>query len=231
MSEAPPRAEVDWRAFSEVFDYYASGDHGALLHDFYVWMVDQLDAREMEPGRFLEMGCGTGLLAEKLVEWYPEARFELVDKFAPMLELARERFESVANVSIHEIDGESYLARCAPAHGHPRELAITPLHGPEHGNPGNNPYAHLRQCHDDLAECAENPPYADSDADGEHDQTDQCPGTAPGAAVDTAGCSLSQFCNPIDVSTGQGRQTCRMSDWPERRAGKQPAGLRGRSRR
>ena len=114
MSEAPSKAEIDWRAFSEVFDYYASGEHGALLHDFYVWMVDQLDARGLEPARILEMGCGTGLLAEKLVEWYPDAQFELVDKFAPMLNRARERFEDGANVSIHEIDGESYLAGCAP---------------------------------------------------------------------------------------------------------------------
>ncbi|TFG96121.1 MAG: hypothetical protein E4H11_03925 [Myxococcales bacterium] len=63
MSDAPIKAEVDWRAFSEVFDYYASGEHGALLHEFYVWVVDQLDERELEPARILEMGCGTGLLA------------------------------------------------------------------------------------------------------------------------------------------------------------------------
>lgn len=114
MKEAPIKAEVDWRAFSEVFDYYASGEHGALLHDFYLWIVDQLDARDVEPAHILEMGCGTGLLAEQLVEWYPDAQFELVDKFAPMLSRARERFEHAANVSIHEIDGESYLASCAP---------------------------------------------------------------------------------------------------------------------
>jgi SAM-dependent methyltransferase len=114
MSDAPIKADVDWRAFSEVFDYYASGEHGALLHEFYVWVVDQLDERELEPAHILEMGCGTGLLAEKLVEWYPEAHFELVDKFAPMLNRARERFEDAANVSIHETDGERYLASCAP---------------------------------------------------------------------------------------------------------------------
>jgi SAM-dependent methyltransferase len=114
MSDAPINAQVDWRAFSEVFDYYASGAHGALLHEFYVWVVDQLDERELEPADILEMGCGTGLLAEKLVEWYPDAHFELVDKFAPMLSRARERFEGARNVSIHEVDGERYLASCAP---------------------------------------------------------------------------------------------------------------------
>lgn len=108
------KTEVDWRAFSEVFDYYASGDHGALLHDFYLWIVDQLDANDLEPERILEMGCGTGLLVEQLVEWYPDAKFELVDKFAPMLNRARERFEHVPSVSIRETDGESYLASCAP---------------------------------------------------------------------------------------------------------------------
>lgn len=108
------KTEVDWRAFSEVFDYYASGDHGALLHEFYLWIVDQLDAHDLEPTRILEMGCGTGLLVEQLVEWYPDARFELVDKFAPMLNRARERFGHSPNVRIHETDGESYLASCAP---------------------------------------------------------------------------------------------------------------------
>lgn len=114
MSEAPSRTEIDWHAFSEVFDYYASGEHGALLHDFYVWLVDRLDELDAEPSRVLEMGCGTGLLAAKLVEWYPEASFELVDKFAPMLHRARERFSESPKVRIHEIDGESYLASCAP---------------------------------------------------------------------------------------------------------------------
>jgi hypothetical protein len=74
----------------------------------------------------------------------------------------------------------------------------------------------------DLEQCQSEPRFADADGDGEHDQTDLCPGTAPGSAVDTAGCSLTQFCSPIDVSTGQGRQTCRISDWSNDEPGNNP---------
>jgi hypothetical protein len=53
----------------------------------------------------------------------------------------------------------------------------------------------------------------DEDGDGEPDVSDECSGTAPGEAVDDAGCSLDQFCRSIDVSTRLGRRICRRSDW------------------
>lgn len=40
----------------------------------------------------------------------------------------------------------------------------------------------------------------DQDGDGEPDATDLCPATPPGAAVDDGGCSLSQFCESIDLA-------------------------------
>jgi hypothetical protein len=54
---------------------------------------------------------------------------------------------------------------------------------------------------------------ADSDGDGEADPTDLCPETPIGVGVDGNGCSLSQFCSNIDVSTKYGRKVCRRSDW------------------
>jgi hypothetical protein len=68
------------------------------------------------------------------------------------------------------------------------------------------------QCFDDLATCESMPAFVDSDGDGEEDSTDGCPGTAV-AAVDAAGCSLTQFCAAVDTSTRAGERACKASDW------------------
>lgn len=63
---------------------------------------------------------------------------------------------------------------------------------------------------DNLGACLA---QADADGDGEATQTDVCPGTAEGAPVDAAGCSLEQFCEAFDVATPDGRWACRKADW------------------
>jgi hypothetical protein len=68
------------------------------------------------------------------------------------------------------------------------------------------------QCEADLAACEAVRAFVDSDGDGEDDSTDACPGTVV-SAVDTAGCSLAQFCSSIDTSTKVGERACRSSDW------------------
>jgi len=54
---------------------------------------------------------------------------------------------------------------------------------------------------------------ADADGDGRHDRDDACPATPAGAAVDPAGCSLSQFCARTDVGSRAGRRACAAADW------------------
>ena len=102
-------SEIDWRKLSEILDYYSSEENGPLLHLFYTWIVDQLDEADLEPEHCLEMGCGSALLAAKLVEWYPETRFSLVDQNGAMLELARERLGDAGAVTIHECLCEDFL--------------------------------------------------------------------------------------------------------------------------
>jgi hypothetical protein len=53
----------------------------------------------------------------------------------------------------------------------------------------------------------------DSDADGEVDTTDGCPGSGAGDAVDSAGCSRSQFCAAVDATTRLGARFCKKVDW------------------
>ena len=106
--------EIDWKAYARVFDTFSTEGYAPGLHSFYVWIVDQLEAREREPAAFLEVGGGTGLLAAKLVEWYPEARLTLVDSSADMLAVARERFAENPAVEIVEAGAEAHLQALAP---------------------------------------------------------------------------------------------------------------------
>ena len=66
----------------------------------------------------------------------------------------------------------------------------------------------LVQCQDDLAGAV-----ADADQDGKRDLDDTCAGSASGVAVDTAGCSLEQFCSAIDATTRRGKRICKRADW------------------
>jgi len=62
-------------------------------------------------------------------------------------------------------------------------------------------------CACDIGECA------DSDGDGEADETDGCPDSAPGSAVDHEGCDRDQFCERVEVKAFRDRKLCRSSDW------------------
>jgi hypothetical protein len=53
---------------------------------------------------------------------------------------------------------------------------------------------------------------ADTDADGVPDRFDDCSGTRD-REVDAVGCSVEQFCNGYDLSTGFGRASCEHADW------------------
>lgn len=55
--------------------------------------------------------------------------------------------------------------------------------------------------------------FRDADGDGEEDATDLCASTESGFEVDSAGCSLPQFCAGVDVTTVRGRTNCLLSDW------------------
>jgi tRNA (cmo5U34)-methyltransferase len=58
---------------------------------FYGTVVDVLGMLEQPPRRVLDLGAGTGLLAEKIHDAYPKAKLELLDGSPEMLDVARER--------------------------------------------------------------------------------------------------------------------------------------------
>ncbi len=75
--------------------------------DFYGAAVDMLGFPDGAAPRILDLGAGTGLLAERLLARWPRARLVLVDLSPDMLERARERF--AGTVDRVEIRAADYL--------------------------------------------------------------------------------------------------------------------------
>ncbi|MAG33302.1 MAG: hypothetical protein CL908_20695, partial [Deltaproteobacteria bacterium] len=105
-------SEIDWDEFSRVFDRFNQPKYNIILPMFCQWIVDRLDERGGDdPARFVEIGCGTGLISERLVEGYPDSEFLLNDNNPAMLRIAAERFESSeAVVDLEESEGEVFLS-------------------------------------------------------------------------------------------------------------------------
>jgi len=108
-------AQIDWEALSRVFDVFSSEAYAPILHQFYPWMVDQLDERDLEPEVIVDVGCGTALLSSRLVEWYPDAMLTLVDDNPAMLSVARNRLGGEPDVSIVEAGARDALENLTPA--------------------------------------------------------------------------------------------------------------------
>ena len=82
----------------QAFDAAAPGYDGLrrqlipCFEDFYGAVVDVLPFPPGAAPRILDLGAGTGLLAELLLDRWPRARLVLVDLSADMLDRARARF-------------------------------------------------------------------------------------------------------------------------------------------
>ena len=82
----------------QAFDAAAPGYDGLrrqlipCFDDFYGAAVDALGFPAGAAPRILDLGAGTGLLAEQVLARWPRARLTLVDLSGDMLERARERF-------------------------------------------------------------------------------------------------------------------------------------------
>lgn len=75
--------------------------------DFYGTILEQIPAENRAP-KVLDIGAGTGLLSEMVLEQFPEAEITLIDIADEMLEKARERFGESDRISYITADYSSY---------------------------------------------------------------------------------------------------------------------------
>lgn len=71
--------------------------------DFYGVAIENLTVKRDEPV-LMDIGAGTGLFSEMVLQKYPLAHIELVDISLEMLEIAKRRLKSYPNITITHLD-------------------------------------------------------------------------------------------------------------------------------
>lgn len=78
------------------------------LSDFYQTAIENLSFTTHQP-KILDLGAGTGLLSQKILERFPQADITLIDLSDKMLDVARQRFQGLSNVHIILEDYTKYI--------------------------------------------------------------------------------------------------------------------------
>ncbi len=87
--------ELDRQAVARAFDRAARcyDDHAALQQEVESRLLERVDYFSLEPGRVLDLGCGTGRGSRALAERFADADLVSLDLSPAMLRLTRERCE------------------------------------------------------------------------------------------------------------------------------------------
>lgn len=72
--------------------------------DYYINTTNFLAANINPPQKILDLGAGTGLLSAFWLQHFPKAEYILVDIADEMLEVAKERFDGLKNISYQNLD-------------------------------------------------------------------------------------------------------------------------------
>ena len=75
--------------------------------DFYGVAVDNINLSTSAP-EILDLGAGTGLFSEFILQKYPNAKITLVDLSQKMLDIAQKRFSSNKNINIIQGDFSTF---------------------------------------------------------------------------------------------------------------------------
>lgn len=75
--------------------------------DFYGVAVDNINLSTSSP-EILDLGAGTGLFSEFVLQKYPNAKITLVDLSQKMLDIAQKRFSSNKNINIIQGDFSTF---------------------------------------------------------------------------------------------------------------------------
>jgi Methylase involved in ubiquinone/menaquinone biosynthesis len=76
--------------------------------DFYKIIVELSESQLPNP-RILDIGAGTGLLTSFLISKFPKTQFTLIDFSDEMLNVARQRFEGMDNISYIASDYKGFV--------------------------------------------------------------------------------------------------------------------------
>lgn len=93
------RSRQAFDAQAATFDVGTEGSHARMLYPHVVEAVTASVAG-IEGPRLLDLGCGTGALAERVIESAPDARLSCVDLSPNMVEAARARLAGRARVAV-----------------------------------------------------------------------------------------------------------------------------------
>lgn len=106
-------------AFDAQAATYDADMYGSHARSLYPHVIDEVKraVEGIDSPRLLDLGCGTGALAEALLEEIANACLACVDLSPKMLELAKERLAGRADVSLVDVEGCPFrIARSTP-HG------------------------------------------------------------------------------------------------------------------
>ena len=84
-----------------------SSDFAALLNI----IAQTAYSLKLDAKRILDVGCGSGLLAQRLIEIYPESDFTLLDIQEKMIRKTREKTESLTRNPISFVESDMRLAK------------------------------------------------------------------------------------------------------------------------
>lgn len=101
--ELKERSRVAFDAQAATYDEGMEGDHARRLYPFVVEEVAAAVVGKEEP-RLLDLGCGTGALAELVIGRVPSCRLSCVDLSPRMADAARTRLGARAEVSVADAE-------------------------------------------------------------------------------------------------------------------------------
>lgn len=94
-------------AFDAQAATYDADMYGSHARSLYPYVIDEVKraVEGIDSPRLLDLGCGTGALAEALLEEIANACLACVDLSPKMLELAKERLSGKADVFLVDVEG------------------------------------------------------------------------------------------------------------------------------
>ena len=97
-------------AFDEIATKYDQQRRSLIpcYDDFYKLMIVLAETNVSRP-QILDIGAGTGLLTNFLMTKFPQASYTLIDISEEMLNVAKQRFQHLSNVSYVTADYKDFL--------------------------------------------------------------------------------------------------------------------------